>query len=698
VSKARAARKIAVADLSEAQAKQELAALVADIAKHDVRYYARANPSISDEAYDALRLRNEEIEARFPQLVRSDSPSRRVGTPPAAGFAKVTHSVPMLSLHNAFTEEDVAEFAVRIRRFLGLPNAETLTLVAEPKIDGLSASIRYERGRLVQGATRGDGVTGEDVTANLRSVAGVPGKIASAPEVLEVRGEVYLSAEAFGRLNSGQEAAGKPAYANRRNAAAGSLRQIDPTVSAGRGLAFVPYATGEITAMPWATHWERLAQLKSWGFPANEHARRCESVDEALAAYREILEARPRLPWEVDGVVYKVDRLDWQQRLGQVSRAPRWALAHKFAAERAETRVLAIGVNVGRTGALTPVVHLEPVQLGGVTVSNATLHNEDEIARKDVRPGDTIVVQRAGDVIPQVVEVVLAKRERGARRFKFPETCPECDSLAVREEGEAVRRCTGGLVCAAQRVERLIHFVSRDAFDIDGLGMKQVAQFWESRLIHEPADIFSLEARNPEFDPPLQSREGWGDTSVAKLFRAINARREIDFERFLFALGIRHVGQTTARLLASSYTSLAALRTALDKAQDRESEVYWALEAIDGIGPKVAGAVLAFFAEPHNRTVVDDLVKVLKVRDFAAPVTDSPLAGKTVVFTGSLETITRDEAKARALSLGAKVAGSVSSNTDLVVLGPGSGTKGKMAAELGVETVDEAGWLALTDG
>ena len=698
MSKARAARAVPVADLSEAEAKKELAALVKDIAGHDDRYYARAAPAISDEAYDALRLRNEEIEARFPKLVRADSPSRRVGAPPSPGFAKVTHRVPMLSLQNAFTEEDVAEFVARIRRFLRLPGEETLTLVAEPKIDGLSASLRYERGRFVQGATRGDGVTGEDVTANLRTVAGVPRKIAGAPQVLEVRGEVYLSAGAFARLNAAQEEAGKPAYANRRNAAAGSLRQIDAAVTAGRGLAFVPYAAGEASEVPWTTQWETLAKLKSWGFPANEHARRCDSLKEALDTYGGILAARPSLPWEVDGVVYKVDRLDWQRRLGQVSRAPRWALAHKFAAERAETRVLSIGVNVGRTGALTPVAHLEPVQVGGVTVSNATLHNEDEIARKDVRPGDAVVVQRAGDVIPQLVEVVLAKRKKGARRFKFPESCPVCDSLAVREEGEAVRRCTGGLICAAQRVERLIHFVSRDAFDIDGLGEKQVAQFWETGLIHEPADIFSLEARNPKADPPLEQRDGWGDVSVANLFRAINARRKIDLERFLFALGIRHVGQTTARLLTSSYTSLAALRTALQKAQDRDSEAYKALETIDGIGPKVAGAVLAFFAEPHNRTVVRDLVKVLEVRDFAAPATDSPLAGKTVVFTGSLEKMTRDEAKARALSLGAKVSGSVSSNTDLVVLGPGSGSKGKRAAELGVDTVDEAGWLTLIGG
>jgi DNA ligase (NAD+) len=688
-------RVVPVADLTPAQARKELAALAREIAEHDARYYGEAAPAVADEVYDALRRRNEEVEQCFPDLVRADSPSNRVGAPPSPGFAKVRHRVPMLSLQNAFSDEEVADFVARVRKFLGLGDEQILTLVAEPKIDGLSASLRYERGELKQGATRGDGVTGEDVTRNLQGVEGIPRRIASAPEVVEVRGEVYMSSDAFETLNRAQVAAGKPAYANRRNAAAGSLRQIDPAVTAERKPSFVAYATGDAGKLGVSTHFEVLERLREWGFPTNPDVRRCDTPDEALDAYRNIEERREALPWEVDGMVYKVDRLDWQQRLGMVSRAPRWALAHKFAAEQAETIVREIEHQVGRTGAITPVARLEPVQVGGVMVSNATLHNEDEIARKDVRRGDTVVVQRAGDVIPQIVEVVKNKRRRGARRVKVPATCPVCGSKTVREEGEAVRRCTGGLICAAQRVERLRHFVSRDAFDIEGLGEKQIAQFWESGLIKEPADIFSLGARNPKLEPPLEQRDGWGDLSAANLFRAIGARREIDLERFLYALGIRHVGQTTARLLAKSYGSLAEIRNAVDEAQDREGEAYAALENIDGIGPKVAGAVLDFFAEAHNRTVVDDLAAAVQVRDFVAPASDSPLAGKTVVFTGALDAMTRDEAKARALGLGAKVSGSVSAKTDLVILGPGSGSKGKKATELGIEILDEAEWLKL---
>ena len=523
---------------------------------------------------------------------------------------------------------------------------------------------------------------------------------------------------AFEALNAAQQAAGKPTYVNRRNAAAGSLRQLDATVTGERNLGFFAYAwgevQGEVSAANWKTQWEALGQLGRWGFPTNPLTRRCETLDAALGFYREIEAKRADLAYDIDGIVYKVDRLDWQERLGQVSRAPRWALAHKFAAEQAETRVLEIEVQVGRTGAITPVARLEPVFVGGVMVSNATLHNEDEIARKDIRPGDAVIVQRAGDVIPQVVRVVKEKRKRGVGKFKYPTECPVCGSAAVREEGEVVRRCTGGLICSAQRVERLRHFVSRDAFDIEGLGEKQIIQFWQEGLIAEPADIFTLEARNGlpadkgGIDPPLQDRgekPGKREVSVRNLFAGINARRTISLERFLYALGIRHIGQTTARLLAQNYGSLGALRAALVKAVDHDSEAWTHLAAIDGIGPKVADALVAFFGEPHNAKVVDDLAGgrkgvegVVTVEEFVAPKSDSPIAGKTVVFTGTLEGMTRDEAKARALALGAKVAGSVSKKTDLVILGPGSGTKGKKAAELGIATLDEQGWITLIGG
>ena len=691
-------RAVLPADLTRAQARNELATLVREIAEHDARYYHDAAPTVADQVYDALRRRNDEIELCFPDLVRSDSPLTRVGAPPSSGFAKVHHRVPMLSLQNAFSEEEVADFVSRVRKFLSLGDDEVLTLVAEPKIDGLSASLCYEHGAFVQGATRGDGFTGEDVTRNLQGVTGVPHRLEAAPGTVEVRGEVYMTDGAFQALNRAQEAAGKPPYANRRNAAAGSLRQTDPAVTVSRKLNFVAYAAGDVSELRATTHAEILERIRGWNFPIHPDTRCCTTPADALAAYRDIESRRDTLPWEVDGMVYKVDCLNWQQRLGVVSRAPRWALAHKFAAEQAQTTVFGIEVQVGRTGALTPVARLQPVQVGGVMVSNATLHNEDEIARKDVRRGDTVVVQRAGDVIPQIVEVVKAKRKRGARRYKYSTRCPVCGSLAVREEGEAVRRCTGGLICAAQRVERLRHFVSRSAFDIVGLGEKQIIQFWETGLINEPADLFRLESRNSNLHPPLEERNGWGKTSTSNLFRVIRERREISLERFLYALGIRHVGQTTAQLLAKNYGSLDAFRRALHDAQDRDGEAYSALESIDGIGPKVAGALLSFFGENHNRTVVDDLVDEgaagVIVRNFVAP-TNSPLAGKTIVFTGTLESMTRDEAKTRALSMGAKVAGSVSPRTDLVVLGPGSRAKGKRAVELGIATIDEAGWLEL---
>ena len=700
-------RGTAIEILRKSQAKQELERLAAEISGHDALYHGAAAPEISDQAYDALRRRNGDIEARFPDLIRADSPSRRVGAAPSPAFAKVRHAQAMLSLDNAFGDDEVAEFIARVRRFLGLGENEAVALVAEPKIDGLSATARYENGKFVQGATRGDGTTGEDITANLATIESLPKTIRRAPQVLEVRGEVYMDRPAFEALNAAQEAAGKPAYINRRNGAAGSLRQTDAAITAERGLKFFAYAWGEVSEVRWSSHWAFLERLAGWQFPTNALARLCQAEAEVLAYYADLEAKRGGLEYDIDGIVYKVDRLDWQDRLGHVSHHPRWALAHKFPAEQAETRVLAIEVQVGRTGAVTPVARLEPVFVGGVMVSNVTLHNEDQIKELDVRVGDTVIVQRAGDVIPQVVRVVTEKRKGRPRKFKYPHVCPECGSAAVREEGEAVRRCTGGLICPAQRKERLRHFVSRDAFDIPGLGEKQIFQFWHEKLIAEPADIFDLERRNglpPDqggIDPPLQDRgaePGKREKSVGNLFAGIAARREISMERFLYALGVRHVGQTTARLLAQNYLSLAGFRDAMSAATDNDSEAWAHLAAIDGIGPIVAQALVDFFAEPHNTRVVDDLAAAVTVENFVAPSSDSPIAGKTVVFTGSLETMTRDEAKARALSMGAKVAGSVSKKTDLVVLGPGSGSKGKKADELGIKTLDEQGWLDLVGG
>ncbi len=701
MSKAVDLRGIAPADLTPEQAKAELAALAREIAEHDKRYYQDDAPLISDEEYDQLRRRNGDIEQLFPELRRSDSPSARVGAPAAGGFAKVVHRVPMLSLENAFSEDEVLEFGNRVRRFLKRPDGEPLAMVAEPKIDGLSASLRYEAGKFVSGATRGDGVTGEDITANLATLTDVPKRIAKAPAVLEVRGEVYMTRTDFEALNATQAAADKPPYANRRNAAAGSLRQIDPSVTAGRGLHFFAYAVGEVSEEPWDSQWGIVERLKVWGFQTNPLSRRYATLEDAIGLHRTLQEQRPALPYDIDGVVYKIDRLDWQRRLGMVSRAPRWALAHKFAAEQVETTVREIAVYVGRTGKLTPVAHVGPVGVGGVVVSNVTLHNEDEVARKDVRPGDTVVIQRAGDVIPQLVRVVEDKRPAKVAKagpFQMPDHCPECGSLAVREEGEVDRRCTGGLICAPQIVQRLHHFASRDAFDIRGLGEIQIQQLWEWGAIKEPADLFTLPARNAALTPPLQERMGWGETKVANLFRAIESARTVDLDRFLYALGIRHVGQTNARLLAKSYGSYQGLHTAMQDAWDRDGEAYASLDAIEGMGPVLAEAVVDFFKEPHNRAVLDDLERVVTIRDFIPPASDSPLAGKTIVFTGTLETLTRDEAKARALALGAKVAGSVSPKTDLVVLGPGAGSKGKKAAELGLATVDEAAFLKLIGG
>ncbi len=685
---------IPVEKLTSKQAEQDLARLAREIARHDELYHQKDAPEISDADYDLLRQRNDAIESRFPELRRPDSPSLRVGAAPATGFAKVTHARPMLSLDNAFDEEDAREFVARIRRFLGLAEDAAVELVAEPKIDGLSASLRYENGVFVQGATRGDGTVGEDVTANLRTIVDLPKRLHGKriPGVLEVRGEVYMRHADFQKLNAQRAAAGEPQFANPRNFAAGTVRQIDPKVTASRPLRFFAYAWGEVSEPVADTHWDFLQHLKDWSFAVNPLAKRCRGIEEALAFHAEIAAERAELPYDIDGVVYKVNRFDWQNRLGMVSRAPRWALAHKFPAERAQTILRAIKIQVGRTGALTPVAELEPITVGGVVVSRATLHNEDEIARKDIREGDTVIIQRAGDVIPQVVAVVPEKRPRGSKPYAFPDRCPVCNSHAVREEGMAVRRCTGGLICAAQAVERLKHFVSRNAFDIDGLGEKRIEELWQEGWLKTPADIFRLGQRAAE----LEEREGWGKQSVAKLLSAIEVRRRIALERFIYALGIPQIGEATARLLAKNYGSLAAWREAMMAAQDPENPAYHELDNIEGIGPSVAADIIAFFGEAHNLDVLDDLARAVSAQDFVQPKTSgSPIAGKSVVFTGELTAMTRSEAKARAESLGAKVASSVSKKTDYVIVGADAGSKAAKAKELGLAILSEDEWLKL---
>jgi len=687
-----------VEKLTAAEAKKELARLAEDIAAHDRHYYQNDAPTVSDAEYDALRKRNLAIEARFPDLVRLDSPSLRVGAKPSEKFAKVIHAIPMLSLDNAFADEDVADFVVRVRRFLGFKEDAELVIVAEPKIDGLSASLRYEKGLFVSGATRGDGVEGEDITANLRTLKDVPLRLhGDAPDVAEVRGEVYMLHEDFAALNARQVKEEKAVFANPRNSAAGSLRQLDPAVTASRPLHFFAYAWGEMSELPAATQWDMLQTFKSWGFRVNPLAKRRHSVSELLEFYHDIETRRATLGYDIDGVVYKIDRLDLQERLGFVSRSPRWAIAHKFAAEQADTILEDIDIQVGRTGTLTPVAKLKPVTVGGVVVQNATLHNEDEIARKDVRIGDTVVVQRAGDVIPQIVRAIPEKRPHGARSYVFPHKCPACGSHAVREVDEktgrqdAARRCTGGLICPAQAVERLRHFVSRDAFDIEGLGGKHIQSFYEDGLLKEPADIFLLKKRYSAGERAIAGREGWGEQSATKLFEAVDRRRKIPLDRFINALGIRHVGETTARLLARNFHTLEGFLGAME-GENALAE----LDAIGGVGETMAEAIRDFFAEPHNKKAIAHLLEGIDVQPVAAPKTqNSPVAGKTVVFTGSLEKMTRPEAKARAEALGAKVAGSVSKKTDLVVAGPGAGSKLAEAAKLGVEVIDEDAWLRL---
>ena len=681
----------AVDSLTEAEAIQELENLAHEIAHHDTAYHTRDAPEISDADYDTLRRRNAAIEARFPALIRPNSPSSRVGGAPEGGFAKLRHRVPMLSLDNAFDTVEFAEFCARAKRFLG--RTEPLVFVAEPKIDGLSINLTYENGRFVRGATRGDGTEGEDVTANLRTMKSVPQKLhGDAPAFIEIRGEVFMTKADFLTLNQTQAEAGAKIFANPRNAAAGSLRQLDVRITAGRPLSLFAYAQGESSDPVAATHWDYLERLKSWGFDVNPLSRRLGSEADAESFFQDIGLERSHLGYDIDGVVYKIDDLTLQRRLGFVGRAPRWAIAWKFPAEQATTVLREIRIQVGRTGALTPVAELEPVNVGGVLVARATLHNEDEIARKDVRIGDTVVLQRAGDVIPQIVSVVTDHRPEDSAPYHFPETCPVCGSNAVRPPGEVVRRCTGGLICEAQRVERLIHFVSRPAFDIDGLGEKTIQEFYTEGWLHGPADLFRL----PEREPEIATREGWGKLSARNLSRAIAARRTIPLERFIFALGIRRIGSTNAKLLARHYGSFANWRSQLLAATVLGSDERLELGSISGIGPTIAEELVDFFGEPRNIAALDELAGELTIEDAAhSEAADSPIAGKTVVFTGTLETLTRPEAKARAELLGAKVTDSVSKKTDIVVVGAEAGSKARKAVELGVRTMTEAEWREL---
>jgi DNA ligase (NAD+) len=693
-----------VAALNESEAAAELKRLAAVIAHHDELYYRLDTPEISDAAYDTLRERNAAIETRFPHLIRDDSPSLRIGAPPVEAFGKVVHRVPMLSLANVFDDSGVREFLERIRRFLGLGSLKDLDFTTEPKIDGVSLTLRYEGGRLVQGATRGDGYEGENVTANVRTVLDIPHRVKSKsfPDPFEVRGEIYMSRAAFQRLNEAQLARGERPFANPRNAAAGSLRQLDPLITASRPLHFFAYGWGEAANLPADTQWSVYQAMKRWGFPLNPLIRLTHSAEEMLATYRDIESGRAGLDYDIDGIVYKLNRLDLQERLGYVSRSPRFAIAYKFPAQKAITLLHDIVIQVGRTGALTPVAKLEPVTVGGVVVQNATLHNEDEIVRKDIRIGDTVILQRAGDVIPQILGVVKDKRPRSAKPFKFPHACPVCGSRAIREinpvtgKQDAVRRCTGGLICPAQRVERLKHFASRNAFDIEGLGEKHIKAFYDDGLIQSPPDIFTLAERDRRARRKLAEREGWGKTSTEKLLAAIEARRNVRLDRFIYALGIRHVGETTARLLADRYGTVkkfyAAMRSA---ARDSESEAFVELDGIAAIGPVIAQAIADFFAEPHNVRVVDNLLQHVRPEPLEAVQKASPLAGKSVVFTGTLERMTRSEAKARAERFGARVSGSVSRNTDYVIAGPGAGTKLKNAHALGVKVLKEGEWLKL---
>ncbi len=697
-------------NLTENEAREELAHLARVLAAANREYHTLDAPELTDAEYDRLKRRNSAIEARFPALKRSDSPSDQIGAAPAETFSKVTHAVPMLSLGNAFSEDDIHDFDQRIRKYLGLDETAELRYTAEPKIDGLSLSLRYEDGRLVQAATRGDGAVGENVTANARTIGDIPEVISGAPAVLEVRGEVYMAHADFEDLNARQSQNDARTFANPRNAAAGSLRQLDATITRSRPLRFFAYAWGALSEPLSQTQSGAVARLADLGFSTNPLLKMCTSPDEMIAHYQRIESQRAALGYDIDGVVYKVDDLSLQDRLGFRSTTPRWAIAHKFPAELAWTRLRSIDIQVGRTGALSPVARLEPVTVGGVVVSNATLHNEDYIAGrdskgrqirggKDIRVDDLVQVYRAGDVIPKVADVDLSQRPEGSEPYEFPQTCPECGSAAIREEGDAIRRCMGGLICPAQAVEKLKHFVSRAAFDIEGLGAKQVEQFCSDGWISEPADIFTLRERYGSGVKQLKNREGWGEKSALNLFDAIDEKRRIPLARFIFSLGIRHVGEAASGLLARHYGTWSAFRDAMLAARDKEGPAWDDLISVDGVGTVMAASVVDTLGQEAERASIDRLTAHLEIAEARIPQTgNSPVAGKTVVFTGTLEKMTRAEAKARAERLGARVSGSVSSKTDILVAGPGAGSKATKAADLGIEILDEDAWLALIEG
>ena len=689
-----------ISTLSKEQAAQELERLAKEIAKSDEAYYQHDDPYLTDAEYDKLKLLNEEIEKKYPDLIRADSPSKRVGAPVKSDFKKITHKVPMLSLADIFSEEELADFVKGVQKFLNTD--KDIEFTAEPKMDGLSFSARYENGILVSGATRGDGKTGEDITDNLKVIKGLPHKVEAAdfPQVMEMRGEVYMSKADFFALNEKNKEENKKPFANPRNAAAGSLRQLDAGITKERKLSLLVYTWGEVSKVSWKSQSEFLKKVEEWGFPVNPYNRLCHNLGEIIESYENLLNNRADLAYDIDGIVYKVNSLELQARLGFLTRTPRWAIAHKFPAEQAVTRIDNIRVQVGRTGALTPVADLEPINVGGVMVSHATLHNEDEIKRKDIRIGDYVVIQRAGDVIPQVVSVVLEKRASGLKEYEFPKTCPECGAHAIREEDEAVRRCTGGLSCPAQAIERIKHFVSREAFNIEGLGSKIVEEFFNEGILQNPADIFTLEERNGGQEDDLfssnrdglhlENREGWGKKSADNLFKAIKSRKEISLPRFIYALGIRQVGAATSLLIAKNYGSF---NNFMEKMRIGDTEK---LVSIDGIGEAMAKDITEFFKEEHNLRIIAKLLDYVKVEDFE-DTTDynSPLSGKTVVFTGTLEQMTRAEAKAKALSLGAKVAGSVSGSTDYVIMGSSAGSKAQKAQNLGVKILSEEEFLSL---
>jgi DNA ligase (NAD+) len=683
------------AEISPLEAKAEMSRLADAIAYHDRLYHQQDAPEISDAEYDDLRKQFRALESAFPELAPTNNPEKRVGAKAHSAFAKVHHLVPMLSLGNAFDEGDVEDFVERIRRFLKLDAQVQLTFMAEPKIDGLSASLHYSNGAFTLGATRGDGEEGEDITANLRTLSSIPKSLApSFPDFVEIRGEVYMEKADFLELNRQQEKEGKQLFANPRNAAAGSLRQLDASITARRSLKFFAYALGDISAPVAKTQQELRTRLKGWGFALNEPSELCTDTSGLSRFYRHLEETRGGLPYDLDGIVYKLNDFELQQRLGFVSRAPRWAIAHKFPAQKAQTLLKAITIQVGRTGALTPVAELEPVNVGGVMVARATLHNEDEIARKDIRVGDQVIIQRAGDVIPQIVSVNLEARKSNAKRFVFPDHCPECGCAALRDKDEAVRRCSGGLICPAQAIERLVHFVSRNAFDIDGLGERTIREFWDEKLIRSPADIFTLQKRDSTAGNSIEKRDGWGEKSARKLFDAIEARRNMSLERFIYALGIRQIGEATAKLLARTYGNWDAFSNAIHAVQDAQNQAHTDLESLDGIGISMIEDLTGFFAEAHNREAISALLKEVAVLPWQGQAgKQGPLSGKTIVFTGTLSAMSRNEAKAKAETMGATVAGSVSNKTDFVVAGEDAGSKAKKARELGIRILSEKEWL-----